>query len=416
MTSGRLYILAVMAMFHSPWMPSAANAQSEPLLSSDYDIDLYQGMIMGSPRVIGLGGAYTGLAEGVVALPFNSAAVVQRPAFSSGYFDWDLGFDIVFPPSMQSGTFDIDNNGESRSEQYMSLSAGLLFQWGNWGVGVYVMGHTYQLDAYSLSFERLEQSVFTTRLALGYSMLGHQLLFGLTMKQGVFQLQPIDSSGEYSDGGVIFEQTALTPELGLLCRPEDGFYRFGAAFSGPDLGGTGQPCAEPNCPVGLVLPRGISMPWVVSLAGTYKLGGLPLNLTPRYFLESKEQPGRNTKGIDTYFLLIAFQVDIVGAHSDAVGSDGFISQTRQLSGQNLSVIPRLGVEAEVWPGWIRARTGFYWEPARFEQSPGRAHATLGADIKLFRIDWLNDSPLLFSAAMDISRQFQNLSFSLGFWR
>jgi len=98
---------------------SSAQAQSDPITESDYEIDLHQGMIMGSPRVIGLGGAYTGLAQGVVALPFNSAAVVQRPHFSSDYFDWDLGFDVIFPPTMQSGNFDIDNIGVSSGQQYM---------------------------------------------------------------------------------------------------------------------------------------------------------------------------------------------------------------------------------------------------------------------------------------------------------
>lgn len=396
---------------------SSAQAQSDPITESDYEIDLHQGMIMGSPRVIGLGGAYTGLAQGVVALPFNSAAVVQRPHFSSDYFDWDLGFDVIFPPTMQSGNFDIDNNGVSSGQQYMSLSGGFLLQFGRFGVGVYVMGHTYQFDAYSFAFDKLEQSTFTTRIVLGYSLFEHQLLLGASWKQGVFQLNPLTGNEDsLVVGDKIFEQKAFSPEFGIIWRPDEQFFRVGLSFTAPEVGSESQLCIGSECPSGFILPRGVSMPWVLSLGATYKLGGMPLNQLPTCFksLPGPVQADKNkTEG---YTLLMVVQLDVVGAHENAIGSDGFISQLRELSGESITLVPRLGLESQVWPGWVKLRAGFYWEPSRFENSSGRAHGTIGMDLRLFRIDWMSDEPLFFSTAFDMSRQYQNLSFAVGLWR
>ena len=151
-----------------------AYGQSQPITQSDYEIDLYQGTIMGSPRVIGLGGAYTGLGEGVVATPFNPAASAHRTDYSSTYFDWDFGFDVILPPTMQSENFDMDNNGQSSSQQYMALSGGLQLQFGQLGVGIYVMGRTYKLEPLAGDSHHLKQAVCNPNM-----FICNQIIFSL---------------------------------------------------------------------------------------------------------------------------------------------------------------------------------------------------------------------------------------------
>ena len=47
--------------------------------------------------------------------------------------------------------------------------------------------------------------------------------------------------------------------------------------------------------------------------------------------------------------------------------------------------PRLGIESEVVPEWLKLRGGTYVEPTRFSHEDARArlHGTLGFDLKVF---------------------------------
>ena len=50
-----------------------------PITSRDFNIDLYQGGVLGSPRLIGMGGATTALGEGATGTLGNPAAAAMRP-------------------------------------------------------------------------------------------------------------------------------------------------------------------------------------------------------------------------------------------------------------------------------------------------------------------------------------------------
>ncbi len=65
------------------------------------------------------------------------------------------------------------------------------------------------------------------------------------------------------------------------------------------------------------------------------------------------------------------------------------------------------------------RAGSYWEPSRSAETNDRLHGTLGFDVKLFTWDVFGlvgdfDSWQL-SVAGDISREYLNTAFSIGFW-
>ncbi|MEM9491967.1 MAG: hypothetical protein AAGC55_22670, partial [Myxococcota bacterium] len=44
--------------------PARAQGQLEPITDRDYAIDLYQGWVFGSGRIVGMGGAQVALAQG----------------------------------------------------------------------------------------------------------------------------------------------------------------------------------------------------------------------------------------------------------------------------------------------------------------------------------------------------------------
>jgi hypothetical protein len=64
----------------------------------------------------------------------------------------------------------------------------------------------------------------------------------------------------------------------------------------------------------------------------------------------------------------------------------------QPAGRSISIGARAGVEYEWVPGRFRIRGGSYYEPSRYqdgmgEDVPGRFHATLGLDVRVWSFRW-----------------------------
>ena len=82
----------------------------------------------------------------------------------------------------------------------------------------------------------------------------------------------------------------------------------------------------------------------------------------------------------------------------------------------MSFTPRLGLEAEVIPGWLRLRAGSYWEADRFEDVSRRLHGSAGAEVRIFAFDLAGaERRVSVSLAADLARHYTNAGFSLGFW-
>ena len=75
---------------------------------------------------------------------------------------------------------------------------------------------------------------------------------------------------------------------------------------------------------------------------------------------------------------------VTGPTPEAVGIESFLQRVVERSGERLSLSPRLGIETEFIPGWLKTRIGTYGEPTRFITSSNRLHGTFGFDVKLFR--------------------------------
>ena len=93
------------------------------------------------------------------------------------------------------------------------------------------------------------------------------------------------------------------------------------------------------------------------------------------------------------------------------------------AGRLTTFSPRLGLETEVYPSYVRARVGSYIEPTRFGSEPDakafRQHATFGADVYLFRwtVFGLFEDGTAWRAtvAFDLAPRYQSYGLSIGNW-
>ena len=92
--------VAALAMLFSTERARAGgplNAQDQPITTSDYSLDLFQGPLFAGSRVTSLAGAYVAIAEDVDGDLQNPAAPAVRPFFSYSHFDYWMGFGLTFP-------------------------------------------------------------------------------------------------------------------------------------------------------------------------------------------------------------------------------------------------------------------------------------------------------------------------------
>ncbi|MET0401991.1 MAG: hypothetical protein ABW123_06280, partial [Cystobacter sp.] len=93
-------------------LASGAQAQDEvPVSTRPERLYLNSGLLMGSSRVVGMGGAYVGIAEGAVGFASNLAALAHRSARLAN--DWDVGVALSWMdlPLSEAKGKDRDHNG-----------------------------------------------------------------------------------------------------------------------------------------------------------------------------------------------------------------------------------------------------------------------------------------------------------------
>ena len=109
---------------------------------------------------------------------------------------------------------------------------------------------------------------------------------------------------------------------------------------------------------------------------------------------------------------------ITGASSSAVALESFITQSRDIVGQRLSLSPHVGLESEPIVNWLHARVGTYLEPSRFEDGHSRQHFTFGAEVKLFPFSpWgiFGDQVWRVGFCADFAPRYENIGFGIGAW-
>jgi hypothetical protein len=240
---------------------------------------------------------------------------------------------------------------------------------------------------------------------------------------------------------------------------------------------------DPDAPNTIYLPDQVSLPWGVDAGVAFQFGPRPLNpgwenpadklsdLRERHHARAKqreerratvlravEQDGGNVSAaaaaIDAeaataaaidreelqrerqrvdrllreryaqmarFYVLVSVSARVTGPVENAVGVESFLQRRVNRSGENATVSPRLGVESEVVPHWLRLRAGTYLEPTRFqnERVAPRLHATFGFDARV--LPWTVFGALsegtswYLSAALDAAPRYVSWGASIGIW-
>jgi hypothetical protein len=280
----------------------------------------------------------------------------------------------------------------------------------------------------------------------------------------------------------LFTTTGAGVELGALWTPHALPFRAGASFRGPVTTEVDPNSRIPVLPGGdrvvgdvtsagaLYLPERVTQPWDLNVGIALGIG--PRRLNPRWIdptdrsepveqaqaaraearrrasddmsargraadaenqledaldelgrehLEDETRTAlkRRYRSLPRQYVLISMSMILVGAVDDAVGVEGFHGRRVTRAGQTVTVSPRLGIETELVPNWMKVRAGTYGEPTRFDTGRNRLHATLGFDTKLF--GWTvfgafeEDTEWRFGAALVAANRYLGWGLSLGVW-
>jgi hypothetical protein len=391
----------------------------QPIATSGYSLDFFQGPVLDSVRVTSLAGAYAPIAEGVEGMRVNTAAPAVRPLYSYRSTDFDLSLSFTSPGTLKNTDF--DNNGVPgfTYSSFLFSEVGALVQTGPWGFGLALSTQRYTLgqpgDA-ARPDQTLDVSLGRVNLQVARSFLEGELIAGLGVRGVVLDMNIVTPNAEetpvaHLEGG--------SPELGVLWTPHHLPLRVAAAGRTRVRGGVQKdsptrPDEQGDLRVdGRYLPSTIELPWELEVGFAYQLGPRPLN-APWPLTKEQYQALPRSKVLLTSSLLVS------GPARNAIGVEAFLAQRVERSGQQTTVTPRLGVEAEPVEGWLQVRAGSYLEPSRYQGRSSRLHGTLGVEARVFPWSvfglFADDTWWRVSGFMDASARYLSWGVSAGLWR
>ncbi len=362
---------------------SAAAAEPVPIVDNDWTLGLHQGPVVGSVRVVGLGGSYVGVGEGVEGLLYNPASLANRSSRSQDWFEWDIGFDwVVLGPL---GEVDFFNDGplQARYHQFQAGLVGVGLQFGRLGVGLAGRFQTFQVDTGSGDGAEQDKPVELTgdeaKLGVAWTLdwFGYEeaMVLGAGLRIVVLNARPPDGGQEHTllRGGSF--------EGGLLWRPPGECWRLGAVLRLPTRG-TREEAAEGDEREGPLptkigdrhLPGQLLAPWELAVGFSWMFG--PFGPSYNSVREAVRVPVPGGRLLLTADVVLTGSVQH-GEPGRATGMSGFTEQVLVPAKTEPSLSPRVGVEHDWFPTRLRVRGGAYVEPARFEGVDARPHLTGG---------------------------------------
>jgi hypothetical protein len=384
---------AVPARAQGPTFP-----QYPPVQSRDFQIDLFEQPALGSPRLIAMSGAINSVAAGAAGLYTNPASAAVRPETRADKFSWNVYFSTYAPVTGQ----DVNNNGQPITNVRRSIlgAAGLLLQYDKWGLSLDVGYTAHEIAPQAGGGLGLRSLI--PHIVLARALLDDELALGVGLRGGALNVYTLDGHK------TLFTRAGGSVELGAVWKPRDRDVRLAVSGGLPVYTsslqiGSGDGCDPENC-YGYTLPRDAVVPWDAIVGGAWRLAGTRWN-----------DPVA-TDYRDERSLTVAFDLSVMGGVANGYGMEALAAKQLQPSGRHLTLTPRLGLEGEVLPGWLRLRLGSYHEGARFEVVPGRWHWTGGAEVRLFsfRLFGHERRPAI-SLAADAAPRYHNAGVSIGLW-
>lgn len=379
--------------------PSVSHAAGGEAFSDNaFDLEVAYTPVLGGSSLMGIAGAYTAIADGLLGTAYNPAAWSSRTPYSEGSWDYDitLGWSNV-----DLDVTDLDNNGDNPEglDSLMLVEAGGLVQIGHFGGGLVVRSFTYDF-VNPLSGRPVQLAVMRNGVGFGGHVFGGDLALGVTAFLASMVLT-VEGAGEAH-----FDGAAL--ELGMLYRPHRRPYRIGmstrkrisAALNADESEGAVEDAAGVLRLDGMALPANVVFPAELKAGFVYVFGDRDLNRRP-------SDPVRRPTGRS---LLVASDLTYIGLGEGGVGLDGWIDDEQQLTLAEGALSLRLGLEWEVLPWRLRLRGGGYSETSRFDRDYDRLHLTAGAAVRMNMFwDWS------LSVGADVAERYWSWGLSLGFW-
>lgn len=249
--------------------PALASAD---ITTNNYSLDFFQGPSLAPIRVIGIGGAYAGVADGISGFVANASAPALRDPSSSKWVELDAAVSMSLPLVLFERS-DFDNSGkiDQSYTDFIYLAAGGLLQLGPFGAGFIAEAQRYTLRSGGV---RTDVNIGRAHVLGAWSFLGGQLMIGGGARIGGMLLETPDAQ---------FTMLGAAPEFGFLIRPDWKSFRIGATFRMPvDAGALGSPQVRVDAnglrrAGGLVLPDHVVWPWELEVGLAVQVGPRPLN-------------------------------------------------------------------------------------------------------------------------------------------
>lgn len=467
------------------WLALGSSAGAQPLTDNDFVIDTAGSPVLGSSRIVGLGGAYGALAQGVDGAGFNPASYASRAIHELDFFEWDLAISVGFPGVFGKDDFFNAGSGAVSTDDMVFTDAGGRLQFGNFGAGFLARVLDYNIPQTATRDANFDVQLVTTFFGLGYGFLDGQLVVGLGGRLGILSLN--DVSGSTGTASVpLIELTGLGVDAGALLRLAGQPWRVGlSARTAVDSRVADTTAGVPEQVGGFFVPEAVHSPWEIQLGFAYQFGrpfntryqpvkdpsielvrrlrsvqcqrelaqlvvefetagreseelGCPrLAEHPRdeaWWLAERELRRQERRalgveidmaeaeidaarleeyaGLERAYLLLSSEVRLIGRTRNGIGIGSFFEQERRARGDQNTFVFHLGAEAEPWDDRVKLRVGTYLEPGRQRGVSSRLHATVGGDVRLFRIwDW----DIRATLTADGAHGYLNLGVGVGIW-
>jgi hypothetical protein len=433
--------------------------EGSKIATSNYSVDLFQGPVLATTRITGLGGAFTAITEGTEGIQWNPTAASLRPPFSTTRDDHDLAFGVTLPSSVDGTDFDNDGKVGFAYDRFVWVTFGGILQHGPLGFGLMASFQNYELgapgDPVALpnSNEVVEQVIVRVlRLdpVISYGFMKEQLHLGAGFRLAAFySVGATTIEGRAASERLLLNANTAGVQAGALWAPHSLPLRVGAAARSPlrNIGGDPgriAPNADGDRVIGnIYLPNQLELPWEVEAGVAVQLWRRPFNIpwTDEELVPEKDAaPWVRAKGagkepvyrgarrmlkarykmLPRERVLLSASALMSGPVKNAVGVESMLSQTVNRSGEKRVYTVRFGAEGELVPWWLVVRAGSYFEPTRFRSGKPRVHGTFGFDLRVLEstVFGLYDEGTLFrvSGAVDVSRDYFGWSVGAGIFR
>lgn len=364
----------------------------EPITSTNYTIEFYDGVAIGNTQLVGMGGAGSALITGTSGALLNPSAMAVRPTTDTLDWNWDWHADFL----TAGGSKDYDNNGQDSAGGASLITAGLGFRIQDWSFAGTFIGQAAPIEG---SAPALDVEAIRLRGMLAKYFPSFDTAIGIGIQSGSLQ---VDNNADDQDA--LFLVTGVGPIIGATWLPKYRDVRVAAAFEGRVVGKDISATCDPmNCQ-GFILPDRVTTPWRLILGGAWRFSPTQWNqLVGGTFRDERS-------------LTLATDIVVVGASREAYGIEAFGMHLLQRTGRNTSVSVRGGADYEAFPGRLRLRAGSYWEPERYDDVPGRLHVTFGAELRVFEFfAWGLRRRGRISFTADVAERYRNVALSVGFW-